>query len=154
MHLVVATQPLRDVITGLMKANIPSRIAFAVDSALNSRIILDTMGAEKLVGKGDMLYSPLGSGKPLRVQGTFVTDSEREDVINFVKEQGLAKYSDEVMDEIERSADKDSKTAASSVSSGGDKAAQKDEETDELFNAAVEIILESGRPQYPCSSGG
>ncbi len=146
MHLVVATQrPSADVITGLMKANIPSRIAFAVDSALNSRIILDTMGAEKLVGKGDMLYSPLGSGKPLRVQGTFVTDSEREDVINFVKKQGLARYSDEVMDEIERSAEKESKTAASPVSSGGDRAAQKDEETDELFNAAVDIILESGQ---------
>jgi S-DNA-T family DNA segregation ATPase FtsK/SpoIIIE len=147
MHLVVATQrPSADVITGLMKANIPSRIAFAVDSALNSRIILDTMGAEKLVGKGDMLYSPLGSGKPVRVQGTFVTDNEREDVINFVKEQGLARYSDEVMDEIERTSDKDSKNGGVSASSaGGDKAAQKDDDADELLNAAVDIIIESGQ---------
>ena len=77
IHLVIATQrPSADVITGLMKANIPSRIAFAVASAMESRIILDTAGAEKLVGKGDMLYAPLGQGKPKRVQGCFITDNE------------------------------------------------------------------------------
>lgn len=145
IHLIIATQrPSADVITGLMKANIPSRIAFAVDSALNSRIILDTMGAEKLVGKGDMLYKPVGLGKPIRVQGTFMTDAERENIINFVKEQGLAKYSDEVIDEIERTADKDSKSGGS-ASSVSDKSAQKDEEEDELFGAAVEVVLESGQ---------
>ena len=89
MHLVIATQrPSADVITGLMKANIPSRIAFAVSSATESRIILDQMGAEKLVGSGDMLYAPLGIGKPTRIQGAFVTDEEREEVVNFVKQYG------------------------------------------------------------------
>ena len=88
MHLVIATQrPSADVITGLMKANIPSRIAFAVASSMESRIILDTTGAEKLVGKGDMLYSPLGDGKPTRVQGCFITPEEIERVVDFVKDQ-------------------------------------------------------------------
>ena len=87
MHLVIATQrPSADVITGLMKANIPSRIAFAVASAMESRIILDTAGAEKLVGRGDMLYAPLGEGKPKRVQGCFISSEEIERVVNFVKE--------------------------------------------------------------------
>ena len=94
MHLVIATQrPSADVITGLMKANIPSRIAFAVASSLESRIILDTTGAEKLVGKGDMLYFPLGDGKPTRVQGCFITPEEIERVVEFVKDEaGEAHY--------------------------------------------------------------
>lgn len=142
IHLVIATQrPSADVITGLMKANISSRIAFAVDSALNSRIILDATGAEKLVGKGDMLYAPIGAGKPVRVQGTFVTDSERENIINFVKEQGLAKYDKDIQNEIERSLDKD---ARKEKDSGGD----PDEDggdggADELFNDAVDVVLDS-----------
>ena len=87
MHLVIATQrPSADVITGLMKANIPSRIAFAVASSLESRIILDNTGAEKLVGKGDMLWFPLGSGKPLRVQGCFISDEEVAAVVDSVKQ--------------------------------------------------------------------
>ncbi len=87
MHLIIATQrPSADVITGLMKANIPSRIAFAVASALESRIILDTTGAEKLVGRGDMLYFPLGSGKPTRVQGCLISDQEVAAVVDFVKQ--------------------------------------------------------------------
>lgn len=144
IHLVIATQrPSADVITGLMKANIPSRIAFSVDSALNSRIILDTTGAEKLVGKGDMLYSPVGVGKPVRIQGTFVTDAEREDVINFVKEQGLANYSKEIQDEIERNADKDSKKGEAQQSEPA--GAGRSDDTDEMFSAAVEVILESGQ---------
>ena len=103
MHLVIATQrPSSDVITGLMKANIPSRIAFAVASSLESRIILDTTGAEKLVGKGDMLYAPLGAGKPTRVQGCFITPEEIERVVGFVKTTGEAEYSREVMDKIEQ----------------------------------------------------
>ena len=88
MHLVIATQrPSADVITGLMKANIPSRIAFAVASSLESRIILDNTGAEKLVGKGDMLWFPLGSGKPLRVQGCFISDEEVAAVVDSVKQE-------------------------------------------------------------------
>ena len=139
IHLVIATQrPSADVITGLMKANISSRIAFAVDSALNSRIILDTSGAEKLVGKGDMLYAPIGAGKPTRIQGAFVTDEEREEVINFVKEQGLAVYSKDIQDEIERSADKDAKKAADE-----DEDEEDSGDLDELFNEAVEVVLDS-----------
>ena len=96
IHLVIATQrPSADVITGLMKANIPSRIAFAVASAMESRIILDTAGAEKLVGKGDMLYAPLGQGKPKRVQGCFITDDEVQEVVSFVKassEAGILRF--------------------------------------------------------------
>ena len=139
IHLVIATQrPSADVITGLMKANISSRIAFAVDSALNSRIILDTSGAEKLVGKGDMLYAPIGAGKPTRIQGTFVTDEEREEVINFVKEQGLADYNKAIQDEIERSVDKDAKKAEAEADDEEDSG-----DLDELFNEAVEVVLES-----------
>lgn len=138
MHLVIATQrPSADVITGLMKANIPSRIAFAVDSALNSRIILDTTGAEKLVGKGDMLYFPLGQGKPLRVQGTFVTDEEREKVVDFVKKSGIADYSEEIIEHIEKKAEEGSAKADGKSGSAGD--------YDELLPAAVEVFLESGQ---------
>ena len=105
MHLVIATQrPSANVITGLMKANIPSRIAFAVSSSLESRIILDATGAEKLVGKGDMLWFPLGAGKPLRVQGCFVTDDEVAAVVDFVKRSGTADYDESVMEEIEQHA--------------------------------------------------
>jgi S-DNA-T family DNA segregation ATPase FtsK/SpoIIIE len=115
MYLVIATQrPSSDVITGLMKANIPSRIAFAVASAIDSRIILDESGAEKLVGKGDMLYGPLGSGKPKRVQGCFITDEEVEEVAEFVKSSSDSDYSDEILKEIEQN--------ASASSSGGGKA--------------------------------
>ena len=99
MHLIIATQrPSADVITGLMKANIPSRIAFAVASSLESRIILDTTGAEKLVGRGDMLYFPLGSGKPTRVQGCLISDQEVAAVVDFVKQNsGDASYDDQVI---------------------------------------------------------
>ena len=105
MHLIIATQrPSADVITGLMKANIPSRIAFAVSSALESRIILDNPGAEKLVGMGDMLYAPLGCGKPLRVQGAFVSDEEREQVIEIMKQGTAPVYDDEIIRQIEKAA--------------------------------------------------
>jgi S-DNA-T family DNA segregation ATPase FtsK/SpoIIIE len=141
IHLIIATQrPSADVITGLMKANIPSRIAFAVDSALNSRIILDTTGAEKLVGKGDMLYFPLGSGKPLRVQGTFVTDKEREDVIEYVTQRSSARYSEEIINEIEKAAESKDIPASSSAEK-----MEKDDGADELLPAAIEVILESGQ---------
>lgn len=142
IHLVIATQrPSADVITGLMKANIPSRIAFAVASAMESRIILDTAGAEKLVGKGDMLYAPLGQGKPKRVQGCFITDDEVQDVVDFIKGNSTASYDDEVMNEINKKAEQGSKS-----SSGGSTAsADADSEGDELLPQAVEVILETGQ---------
>ena len=144
MHLVIATQrPSSDVITGLMKANIPSRIAFAVASSLESRIILDTTGAEKLVGKGDMLYFPLGNQKPTRVQGCFITPEEIERVVNFVKESGAADYSDEVMEKIEEVMKQSEKGGGKSA--GGSAPADGDEGCDELLGAAVEVILETGQ---------
>ena len=141
MHLVIATQrPSSDVITGLMKANIPSRIAFAVASSLESRIILDNQGAEKLVGKGDMLYFPLGAGKPQRVQGCFITPEEIERVVSFVKEGGEADYSSEVMEKIEEAMRKDEK--GSGKQSGEPSSA---DDGDELLPAAVEVVLETGQ---------
>ena len=145
MHLVIATQrPSSDVITGLMKANIPSRIAFAVASSLESRIILDTTGAEKLVGKGDMLYFPLGNQKPTRVQGCFITPEEIERVVNFVKESGTADYSDEVMEKIEEVMKQSDKGSGKS-SGGSAPAPDEGEGCDELLGAAVEVILETGQ---------
>ena len=143
IHLIIATQrPSADVITGLMKANIPSRIAFAVASAMESRIILDTQGAEKLVGKGDMLFAPIGAGKPMRVQGCFVSDPEVEAVTSFVKENFNTDYDQSVMEEIERKA----------VQAGNGKATVSDPEPnqdeldgDEMLPAAVDVILETGQ---------
>ncbi len=144
MHLIIATQrPSADVITGLMKANIPSRIAFAVASAMESRIILDTQGAEKLVGRGDMLYAPLGKGKPKRVQGCFVSDSEVEAVAEFVKEHYVADYNQEVLEEIEKKAEQSGKGNKSS-DSGLDFGGQEDS-GDELLPNAVEVVLETGQ---------
>ncbi|MBR5571823.1 MAG: DNA translocase FtsK 4TM domain-containing protein [Oscillospiraceae bacterium] len=145
VHLVIATQrPSADVITGLMKANIPSRIAFAVASAMESRIILDTPGAEKLVGKGDMLYFPLGDNKPTRVQGCFITPEEIERVVNFVKESGEADYSSEVMEKIEE-AMKQSEKGGKGGSSGAASEPEAGEGCDEMLAAAVEVIFETGQ---------
>ena len=144
IHLVIATQrPSADVITGLMKANIPSRIAFAVASAMESRIILDTAGAEKLVGKGDMLYAPLGQGKPKRVQGCFITDDEVQEVVSFVKASSEAEYSDSVMAEIDKKAAESGKSG--SGSSGSTAAETDSSDGDEMLPAAVDIILETGQ---------
>ncbi len=144
MHLIIATQrPSANVITGLMKANIPSRIAFSVASAMESRIILDTMGAEKLVGKGDMLYAPIGSGKPLRVQGCFVTDGEVESVAEYVKEHYVADYNQAVLDEIEKKAQQAGKKSPSSVSDPDP--SEEELEGDEMLPAAVDVILETGQ---------
>ena len=131
MHLIVATQrPSVDVITGLIKANIPSRIAFAVSSQIDSRTILDMGGAEKLVGKGDMLFNPLGRGKPLRVQGTFISDEEVNRIIEFVKDQNLKTgYNDEVMDTIENG-----------PAGGG-----LGEDEDELLPEAIECVVQAGK---------
>ena len=140
VHLVIATQrPSADVITGLMKANIPSRIAFAVASSMESRIILDTPGAEKLVGKGDMLYAPLGEGKPRRVQGCFITAEEIERVVEFIKEKGEAYYSEDVIRQIEQAVqEKDKKGSPAPDSAPAD-------DCDELLPAAVEVVLETGQ---------
>ena len=144
MHLVVATQrPSADVITGLMKANIPSRIAFAVASSMESRIILDTTGAEKLVGKGDMLYFPLGDAKPTRVQGCFITPEEIDRVVSFVKNAaGEAHYDQDVIEKIQQAVD--AKADKGSKSAPAD-SAQDGEEVDELLSAAVEVVLETGQ---------
>ena len=145
MHLVIATQrPSADVITGLMKANIPSRIAFAVASAMESRIILDTDGAEKLVGKGDMLYAPLGQGKPKRVQGCFITDDEVQEVATFVKRSNTAEYSDEVMAEIDKKAAESGK-GGKGASGAGPAADVPEDGGDEMLPAAVDVILETGQ---------
>ena len=144
MHLVIATQrPSADVITGLMKANIPSRIAFAVASSMESRIILDTTGAEKLVGKGDMLYFPLGDAKPTRVQGCFITPEEIDRVVKFVKDEaGEAHYDQDVIEKIQQAvdakSDKGSKGGTADVPADG-------EDGDELLPAAVEVVLETGQ---------
>ena len=142
IHLVIATQrPSADVITGLMKANIPSRIAFAVASAMESRIILDTQGAEKLVGKGDMLYAPIGNGKPRRVQGCFVSDSEVETVAAYVKSNFATEYDQQVMEEIEKKAlQTENKAAAPGVEANANEL-----DGDEMLPAAVDVILETGQ---------
>ncbi len=133
MHLIVATQrPSVDIITGLIKANIPSRIAFAVASQFDSRTILDMGGAEKLVGKGDMLFNPLGQGTPLRVQGCFLSDDEVQRVIDFVKNQVEdPEYADDVLETIE----------GGSVQKSGGGA----DETDELLQDAIECVVNAGQ---------
>jgi len=138
IHLIIATQsPRADVITGLMKANIPSRIAFKVSSALESRIILDPgCNADKLVGNGDMLYAPTGSAKPMRLQGTWVSDKEREKVIEYIEKSGETQYSEEVIKEIEKAAvEKSSSSQSSGDANEGD--------YDELLPKAVEVLFET-----------
>jgi len=130
MHLVIATQrPSVDVITGVIKANIPSRIAFAVSSHIDSRTILDTGGAEKLLGRGDMLYHPIGMPKPIRIQGTFISDDEIKRVVDSIKEQQIEikiNKQNEIINEIE-------------------KTQNSDEEVDELLEQAVEMVVTDGQ---------
>ena len=147
IHLIIATQrPSADVITGLMKANIPSRIAFAVASAMESRIILDTQGAEKLVGKGDMLFAPIGSGKPLRVQGCFVSDGEVEAVANYVKENFNTDYDDAILKDIEKRASQAGTAGNKGAVSAADPEPNDGElEGDDMLPAAVDVILETGQ---------
>ncbi len=138
MHLVIATQrPSVDVITGLIKANIPSRIAFAVSSQVDSRTILDQGGAEKLLGKGDMLFNPVGAAKPVRVQGCFVTSKEVESVMEFIKSSTEADYDENIKEEIEKQAVKDKK---SSKDSGGGF-----DDEDELLPSAIECVIEANQ---------
>ncbi|MBT2761088.1 DNA translocase FtsK [Paenibacillus sp. ISL-20] len=126
IHLIIATQrPSVDVITGVIKANIPSRIAFGVSSQVDSRTILDMAGAEKLLGRGDMLFMPMGSSKPIRVQGAFMSDQEVENIVDFVRDQGQAEYDESLVPEIEESSNSD------------------EEELDELYEQAVTIVLEA-----------
>ncbi|WP_245640121.1 FtsK/SpoIIIE family DNA translocase [Paenibacillus dakarensis] len=126
IHLIIATQrPSVDVITGVIKANIPSRIAFGVSSQVDSRTILDMAGAEKLLGRGDMLFMPMGSSKPIRVQGAFMSDQEVESIVGFVRDQGQAEYDESLVPEIDESG------------------ASDDEVLDELYDQAVTIILEA-----------
>ena len=139
MHLVIATQrPSVDVITGLIKANIPSRIAFAVSSQVDSRTILDGSGAEKLLGRGDMLFYPVGFPKPVRVQGCFVTEKEVEQVVSFVKNKDSADYDEKVIEEIEKQA-----VAEKGSKSGGDGGGFDDK--DDMLSAAIECVIEAGQ---------
>lgn len=140
MHLVIATQrPSVDVITGLIKANISSRIALTVSSAIDSRTILDSSGAEKLLGMGDMLYSPIGSNKPLRVQGCYISDEEVEKLCEFIKNQGESEYSEKIQKEIESKAAQD-KTSTKFTDGG-----ESSENLDPLFDDAVDVVLENGK---------
>ena len=137
MHLVIATQrPSVDVITGLIKANVPSRIAFAVSSQVDSRTILDSVGAEKLLGKGDMLYFPAGAPKPARVQGAFVSDEEVEKIVDFIKQNGTATYSEDILETIENSNKTDKEIAMEK---------DEDDDTDPFLMDAIETVVETGQ---------
>ena len=137
MHLVIATQrPPVDVITGLIKANVPSRIAFAVSSQVDSRTILDSVGAEKLLGKGDMLYFPAGAPKPARVQGAFVSDEEVEKIVDFIKQNGTATYSEDILETIENSNKTDKEIAMEK---------DEDDDTDPFLMDAIETVVETGQ---------
>ncbi len=137
MHLVIATQrPSVDVITGLIKANIPSRIAFAVSSQVDSRTILDSVGAEKLLGKGDMLYFPSGAPKPYRVQGAFVSDDEVEKIVDFIKSNGTATYSEDILESIENSNKTDKELAQEQA---------QDDDADPFLMDAIQTVVETGQ---------
>ena len=139
MHLLIATQrPSVDVVTGVIKANIPTRIAFAVSSQVDSRTILDGIGAEKLLGRGDMLFNPVGATKPSRLQGCFVSDDEVEAVVEYIKGDHSADYSDEIMSEIERQAAMDKKQKISSTDFEGDS-------DDLMLEQAIETVIELGQ---------
>lgn len=137
MHLVIATQrPSVDVITGLIKANIPSRIAFAVSSQVDSRTILDMVGAEKLLGKGDMLFYPAGAPKPTRIQGAFISDGEVEKIVNFLKANGQANYNPDIIESIENANKTDREMAEQ---------AEEDDDTDPFLMDAIDVVVETGQ---------
>jgi len=136
MHLVVATQrPSVDVITGIIKANIPSRIAFTVSSQVDSRTILDMAGAEKLLGKGDMLYFPVGYSKPQRIQGTWISEKEIESIVDFIKTDTESIYSDEIIKSIEK--------GNSKIKEGDNNG--EDEDSDILLNDAIDLVVDMGQ---------
>ena len=139
MHLIVATQrPSTEVITGLIKANIPSRIAFSVGSGIDSRTILDQTGAEQLLGKGDMLFLPIGMNSPLRIQGSFITDDEIKRVIDHTIEQQKAEYDDSLLN-LEAVDDKSSNVDGKGKSDGGT------DDNDPLYNEIVEFVISTGK---------
>ncbi len=141
VHLVIATQsPRADIITGLMKSNIPARIALQVSSSLESRIIMDATGADKLLGNGDMLFKKDSGSKPVRIQGTWVSDEEREDVIKFIKRSGDAEYADDVIAQIEKAAEEKDK-------SKGAKSEEPDmaNDYDDLLPQAVDVVFNLGQ---------
>ena len=143
MHLIIGTQrPSVDVITGLIKANIPSRIAFTVSQQMDSRVILDMAGAEKLIGRGDMLYAPVGASKPIRVQGAFVSEKEVEEIVGFIKDQGATTYSDDIMESIEKEAARcgNKHGSADAAAEGADEG-----EADNMLKPAIELAIESGK---------
>ena len=140
MHLIVATQrPSVDVITGLIKANIPSRIAFAVSSQVDSRTILDGAGAEKLLGQGDMLFMPVGAPKPTRIQGTFVRDEEISRVLDFIKSSATVQYDEAMIEAMEKHAIQDGKKG------GGGADAEEDAGSDPMFKQAVDVVIDAGQ---------
>jgi cell division protein ftsK/spoIIIE len=131
MHLVIATQrPSVDVITGIIKANIPSRIAFAVSSQVDSRTILDSAGAEKLLGKGDMLFFPIGASKPTRIQGAFVSDSEVENIVKYIKTDEVNENSTSILEKIDNI-----DNPANNVSN------DEDDDNDPLLEEAIEEVI-------------
>lgn len=137
MHLIIATQrPSVDVITGIIKANIPSRIAFAVSSQVDSRTILDQVGAEKLLGKGDMLFYPSGAPKPVRVQGAFVSDEEVEKIVSFVKSNGEATYNEDILETIENGNKTDKEISQEQ---------DPDDDTDPFLMDAIDVVVETGQ---------
>jgi len=139
MHLVIATQrPSVDVITGIIKANIPSRIAFAVSSQVDSRTILDMAGAEKLLGKGDMLFYPAGAPKPVRVQGAFINDKEVEKIVDFLKANGDVTYNEEILEKIERNNSQEGEM-------GNGQGDDPDDDTDPFLMEAIETVVETGQ---------
>ena len=134
MHLVIATQrPSVDVITGIIKANVPSRISFAVSSQVDSRTILDMAGAEKLLGKGDMLFYPAGAPKPTRIQGAFISDKEVEKIVDFVKNNGEATYNDEIIKQIENANSTDKEIDSQ----------DEEDDTDPLLMEAIDVVVET-----------
>ncbi len=140
MHLVIATQrPSVDVITGVIKANIPSRIAFAVSSQVDSRTILDSGGAEKLLGRGDMLYYPVGIPKPIRIQGCFVSDKEVEAVVEFIKSGKVVEYDEKIIEEIDKRAAQEKSDSKGTASSDGDS------DEDPMITEAIECVVEAGQ---------
>ncbi len=138
MHLVVATQrPSVDVITGIIKANIPSRLSLAVSSQVDSRTILDSVGAEKLLGNGDMLFNPVGVSKPVRIQGAYLSDGEIEKIVDFIKNQSTVTYDDEIMQEIEKNATVDKKKGGSASANDGEES-----QLDALIEEAMNVVTE------------
>ena len=139
MHLVVATQrPTVDVVTGLIKANIPSRIAFAVSSAIDSRTILDCMGAEKLLGQGDMLFSPVGVQKPTRIQGCYVSESEIDSIVDFIKKSRSIDYDEKIIEDIEKNA------VADPSQKNSDKQSDNSD-MDPVMEDAIKCVIEAGQ---------